>query len=184
MQKGNPIPSHGISKLEKDDKIGFECILESWKYEADLVKSLLEKVSDLVKGLWDSCSDILKEWGIGEIEESLDAIESVAPNIEAVNHVRVSLVIDIEDLTIFDSEAIHFSLLYPMQLATWIDEYNIIVRKGIKKIVTLVIQISLHSCMTKGTEVEEIININNKWTEIVIDNLREKQFLLSSWVSI
>lgn len=75
MQKENPIPPLGITNLEKDDMIAFECILKSWKSEADLVKSLLDQAINLVEGVWDYFSGILEEKGIGEIEESLNAIE-------------------------------------------------------------------------------------------------------------
>lgn len=71
--------------------------------------------------------------------------------------------IDIEDLAVLDSEAIHFSLLAPVQLATQVDKHNKIVKKGIKEIDNLVIQSHLHSRVTKGPEAEEIINVNNKW---------------------
>ena len=88
-------------------------MLEAWKYEADLVKSSIDRAGDLEKGLWNSCSDILEEWGIGEIEEYLFTIESLVPKIEAVERVRVASAADIQDLVVVDSEAIHFSLISP-----------------------------------------------------------------------
>ena len=163
MKRVNSIPPPGIIKLEKDDVIGFQCILDSWNFEAGFVKSLLDRASYLIEGVWDSFSDILEEWGIVEIEESLDTIKFIEQKIEAIKHVRVSSLIDIEDLAALDSGAIHFSLLAPVQLATWVFEYNRIVKKAIKEITSLVIQIRLHSCMTRELEAKEIININNKW---------------------
>lgn len=62
-----------------------------------------------------------------------------------------------------DSETIHFSLLSPTQLATRVFEHNRIVKKGIKEITILVIQVYLHLFLTKGPEAEEMININDKW---------------------
>lgn len=74
--------------------------------------------------MWNPCSDILEEWGIGEIEESVNIVESLAPNIEAVESVRASSATYIKELAVLDSEAIHFSLLSLAQLATRVVEHN------------------------------------------------------------
>ena len=62
-----------------------------------------------------------------------------------------------------DFEAMHFSLKSPMQMATRVDEHARITRKGIKEIASLVVQGHLHSRLTNGLKVEEIIKVNNKW---------------------
>ena len=77
--------------------IDFKCILESWKSTTDLVKSSLDQVGNLTEGMWNSCSKILEEWGIGEIEESLDTVESLTPNIEALERVRASFTTNIHN---------------------------------------------------------------------------------------
>ena len=42
FQKENPIPPPETIKMEKDDLIGYKCVLESWKSEAYLVKSSID----------------------------------------------------------------------------------------------------------------------------------------------
>lgn len=81
FQKENLIPPPRTVKLEKDDLISYKCILEIWKFEAELVKSSIERAGDLVEGMWNACLDVLDEWGIDEIEESL---ESLRPKTEVV----------------------------------------------------------------------------------------------------
>ena len=73
-----------------------------------MVKSSIKRAGDLAEGMWNACLDVLDEWGIGEIEESL---ESLTPKIEVVEQVRAASTTDIQDLAIVDSEAMHFSLL-------------------------------------------------------------------------
>lgn len=131
--------------------------MEVW---ADLVKSSIDQAEDLAKGMWNSCSDILEEWGIAEIKES---IEYITLKIKAVEWVRVASTADIQDLAVVDSKAIHFSLISPAQLATWVDEHNRISKKGIKEVAGRVIQGRLHSRLTNGREAEEVIEVNNKW---------------------
>ena len=115
FQKANPLSPPGTTKLGKDDLINYKCSLQSWKYEFDLVKSSIEKVGDLTKGMCNACSDVLDEWGIGEIEESL---ESLMPKNEVVEKVRPALVTKTQDLEVIDSEAMHFSFISPTQMAT------------------------------------------------------------------
>ena len=65
--------------------------------------------------MWNACSDVLDEWGIGEIEESL---ESLTLKNEVVEEVRATWAIEIQDLVVIDSEAIHFSFISPTEMAT------------------------------------------------------------------
>ena len=65
-------------------------------------------------GMWNACSNVLDEWGIDEIEESL---ESLTPKNEVVEQVRVTSATEIQYLAVVDSEAIHFSLILPAQIA-------------------------------------------------------------------
>lgn len=76
FQKLNLVPSPGTIKLGKEELINYKCTLESWIYEANLVKSSIEKAWDLTKGMWNACLDILDKWGIGEIEEFLESLTS------------------------------------------------------------------------------------------------------------
>lgn len=39
---------------------------------------------DLIEGVWNTCSDVLDEWGIGEIEESLEYLTLKAEVVEQV----------------------------------------------------------------------------------------------------
>ena len=74
FQKVNPIPSPRIANLGKDEIINYRYTIWSWKTEADIVKSSIERVRYLIEDLWNTCFDVLDEWGIGEIEESLESI--------------------------------------------------------------------------------------------------------------
>ena len=58
--------------------------VESWRSEANIVKASLEKVEDLVEGVWNTYSDIMEEWGIGEIEDSLETFTPKAEDMEQV----------------------------------------------------------------------------------------------------
>ena len=79
FQKANSIPPPGISKLGKDEMLKYRYTVESWKSEADNVNASLEKVKGLVVGIWNNCSDVIEEWGVGEIEESLEAFMPQKP---------------------------------------------------------------------------------------------------------
>ena len=92
----------------------------------------------------------------------MDAVGSVATKIEAVNQVRTTSARDIEDLDKLDTEAIQFSLLTPIHLATRVDEHNRIVKKGVKKIASLVVQSRLHPRLLKGPEAEEIMDLSKR----------------------
>ena len=99
------MPPPGITKLEKDEILKYRYTIESWKSEAEAVKSSLEKVGDLIEGVWNTCSDVLDEQGIGKIEESLEAL---TPKAETVEQVRAASEAEIMDLSVLDSEAMHF----------------------------------------------------------------------------
>ena len=140
--------------------INYKCTLELWRFEANLVKSSIERARDLIEGMWNACSDVLEEWGISEIEESL---ESLTSKKETVEQVRAVSTIEIQDLAVVDFEVIHFSLISPAQMATRVNEHARITRKGIKEIALLIVQGCLHSRLTKGPEAEKLIEISDKW---------------------
>lgn len=71
FQKANLVPPPRIVRLGKDELINYRYTIESWRSEADVVKSSIERVGDLIEGVWNTCSYVLDEWEIGEIEESL-----------------------------------------------------------------------------------------------------------------
>ena len=106
MQKVNLSSPPDVARLGKDKIIEYERIIDSWKSDIDLVKTLLDHVSELAERIWIPCSDLLEEWEIGEVEESLEAVGSVMTKIEAVNQVRTASVRDIEDLVVLDAKAI------------------------------------------------------------------------------
>ena len=68
------MPPPGITKLRKDEILKYKYTIESWKSEVDVVKSSLEKVGELIEGVCKTFSGVLDEWGINEIEESLEAL--------------------------------------------------------------------------------------------------------------
>ena len=74
FQKVNSIPPPWIVKLGKDEIINYRYPIESQKSEADAFKSSVERLRDLIEGLSNTCLDILDEWGIGEINKSLETI--------------------------------------------------------------------------------------------------------------
>ena len=125
FQKENPIPPPRIINLGKDQLINYRYTLESWRFEVDVVKSSIERAGDLI-GVWNTCLD---EWGIGEIEESL---ESLTSKKEVVEQERSSSVVEIQDLAMVDSEAMHFSVISPAKMTTRVDENSRIAKKGIK----------------------------------------------------
>ena len=127
FQKADPMPPPRTIKLGKDDMVSNNCTLESWKYEEDLVKSSIDQTGDLAEGMWNACSDVIDEWGISEIEESL---ESLTSKNEVIEQVRAASASDIQDLAVVDSEAIHFSVISPSQMATRVNEHAKITRKG------------------------------------------------------
>ena len=51
FQKANLIPPLGIPKLGKDEMLKYRYTIESWRSEADKLKTSLEKVEDLVEGV-------------------------------------------------------------------------------------------------------------------------------------
>ena len=94
------MPPLGTINLEKNELITYKYTLESWRSEADLVKSSIERAGDLTEGMWNTCSDVLDEWGIEEIEESLESLESKE---EVVEQARVISAVEIQELAVVDS---------------------------------------------------------------------------------
>ena len=45
-------------------------------------KTTIERVDELVEGVWNNYSDAMKEWGIGEVEETLESFTSKAKDVE------------------------------------------------------------------------------------------------------
>lgn len=146
FQKVNPIPPPGIAKLGKYEIINYRYTIESKKFEADAVKSSLENVGDLIEGVWNTCSNVLFEWGIGEIEESL---ETLTPKIEAVEQERAASEEEIQDLAVLNSKAMHFSMVSPVKIYAQVDENARISKRGIKEIASLTIQDHLRAQLTK-----------------------------------
>lgn len=114
----------------------------------------------MIEGMWNACLDVVDEWGISEIQEYL---ESLTPKHDVVEKVRATPTTEIQDLAVVDFEAMHFSLISPAQMATRVNGQAKITRKGIKEVDSLIVQGCLHSCLIKGPDVEEIIEISNKW---------------------
>ena len=57
----------------------------------------------------------------------------------------------------------HFSVISPTKMTTWVDENARITKKGIKEIASLIVQSRLHARLTKGLEAEELMEISEKW---------------------
>ena len=118
FQKENLLPPPGILKLGKDKVLKYRYTIELWKFEVDVVKYSLEKAEDLIEGVWNTCSDVIDEWGIDEIEESL---ETFTPEVEDVEQVRASSEADINNLSVLDSEAMEFSVISPSKMTTRVE---------------------------------------------------------------
>lgn len=104
-QKTNSIPPPRISNLRKDEMLIYKYTIESWKSEADVVKASLENVEDLIEGVWNSYSHVIEEWGICEIEESLETFMS---RVDDVEQARASAEETITNLLVLDAEAMEF----------------------------------------------------------------------------
>ena len=111
--------------------------VESWKFEADNVKAPLEKAEYLVEGIWNNCSDVIEEWGIVEIEES---IEAFTPKFEYVEQFQASSEAEITNLSVLDVEAMEFLIISPAKLMARIDKQARFARKGIKEIAAITIK--------------------------------------------
>ena len=134
--------------------------IELWKYEADVVKSSLEKAEDLIEGVWNTCSDVIDDWGIDEIEESL---ESFMPKAEDVEQVRASSKADINNLSVLYSKSMYFSVISLAKMTARVEENAQLARKGIKEIAALTIKGHLRAQSTEGPKAGELIELNNKW---------------------
>ena len=161
FQKANTVPPPGIMKLAKYEILKYRYTIESWKSKADVVKSSLEKVRDLIERVWNTYSDILDEWGIDKTEESLEAL---TPRTEEVEHVRASSEEEIKNLVVLDSEMMDFSIISPARMAARVEENAQIAKIGIKEIAALTIQSHLRMQPTKGLEAEELVELNDKWS--------------------
>jgi hypothetical protein len=160
FQKLNPIPPPRIVRLEKDELINYRYTIESSRSNADVVKSSIERDEDLIKGVWNTCSYVLDEWGIAEIKEYLEPLTS---KIEVVEKARNVSVTEIRDLAVLDSESMHFSVISPANITTRVDENAQIAKKGFKEMASLIVQSCLHSQLTKGPGVEELMELNDEW---------------------
>ena len=122
----------GITKLEKDEILKNKYTIESWKSEANAVKYSLEKAKDLIEGVWNTYSDVIDEWGIREIEESL---ETLMPRDKEVEQVRASSKEEIKNLSVLESEAMGFLVISLARMAARVEENTRLAKKGIKEIV-------------------------------------------------
>ena len=79
----------------------------------------LEKVEDLIQGVWNSCLDVIEEWGIDEIEESL---ETFTPRVEDIEQARAAAKEEITNLSVLDVEAMEFSVISQTKLTARVEE--------------------------------------------------------------
>ena len=84
MQRSNPNYPSYLSIEEKDKRIEYEFLIESWKSECSMVGAFINQAKELVEDVWTCCSDLLKEWDISEIEEYLNSVGSMSTNLEAI----------------------------------------------------------------------------------------------------
>ena len=80
---------------------------------------MIERVDELAEGVWNNCSDAREEWGIREIEETLEAFTS---KVEDVERIRASSEMEITDLSVLDVESMEISMVEPFKLTTQIKE--------------------------------------------------------------
>ena len=137
FEKVNLIPPTGILKLGKDEMLKYRYTVESQKSEANNVNVLLEKVEDLVEGICNNFSNVIEEWGIGEIEESL---EDFTPKAKDIEQILASSKAKITKLSVLDAEAMEFSVVSPTKLTSQIDEQSWLAKKWIKEIATIMIK--------------------------------------------
>ena len=101
----------------------------------------------------NNCSNVIEEWGIGEIEEYLEAF---TPKDEDVEKNRVSSEEEITNLSILDAEVMEFSVISPAKLTARIDEQAQLARKGIKEITTITIKGCLRAHTVSGPDADEL----------------------------
>ena len=115
FQRVNAIPPSGIPKLEKDEMFKYKYTFEAWKFEVENAKTAIERADDLAEGIWSNWSDAMEEWGIGEIEEIIEAFTSKAEDVEQI---RASSEMEITNLSILDVESMEISVVEPAKLTT------------------------------------------------------------------
>lgn len=113
------MPPPRITKLRKVEILKYRYTIKSLKSEVDVVKSSLEKVRDLIEGIWNTFSNILDEWGINEIEESLEALMS---RTEEVEQVKASLEVEIKNLAVLDSKVMDLLVFSPARMEAQVEE--------------------------------------------------------------
>ena len=89
--------------------------VEAWKSKVENAKAAIEKADDLAEGMRNNCSDAMEEWGIGEIEETLEAFTSKAEDVEQI---RASSEMEITDLSLLDIESMEILVVEPAKLMT------------------------------------------------------------------
>lgn len=51
------------------------------KSKVENAKTAIEREDELAKGVWNNCSDSMEEWGIREVEETLEVFTSKAEDV-------------------------------------------------------------------------------------------------------
>ena len=139
----------------------YRYIVESWRFEANIGKDSLEKAEDLVEGVWNTYSDVMEEWGIGEIEGSL---ETFTPKAEDVEQVRASSEAKITNWLVLDTKAMEFSVVSLAKLIAWVEEEARLVKKGITEITSLTVKGRLRAQFAEGPKASELAELSDKWT--------------------
>jgi hypothetical protein len=145
----NTIPPPGIPKLGKDEIFKYIYSLEAWKSEVENAKIAIERVDVLAKGVWNNCSDAMEEWGIWEVEETLEAFTS---KVEDVEKFQASSEREITDLSVLDVKSMDILAMEPAKLMAQIKEQARLAKKGIKEIVALTIKGCFQVQSTHGPE--------------------------------
>ena len=161
FQRVNVIPPSGIPKLGKDEIFKYNYTSETWKSEVENTKTAIERADELAEGVWNNYADAMEEWGIGEVEETLEAFTSKAKDVEKL---RASSETKITDLSILDAESMEISMVEPAKLTTQIKEQARLAKKEIKEIVTLTIKGRYQVQYARGPETQELSELSDKWT--------------------
>ena len=88
IQRANSDAPVAFPRLEKDNRIQYECLIESWRFECSTVRSFINQAKELAEDIWIPCSNLLEEWDIGEFEESLDYVGLISAKLEVINQVH------------------------------------------------------------------------------------------------
>lgn len=159
FQRVNAIPPSGMHKLGKDEMFEYRYTIKAWKSKVENAKTAIERGDALDEGIWNNYSDAMEEWGIGEIEEMLEAFTS---KVEDVEKIRASSEMEITNLSVLDTKLMEISVVDPAKLMAQTKEHARLAKKEIKQIVSLTVKGRFQVQSARGLEMQELLELSDK----------------------